>query len=330
MIKKIMVLLAICTLGIVGCSANKGNDTNRVYTLKVSSSVNKTHPIAEGLVEWGKRVEKRTNGHVKIELLPSGQLGGDEDVIEQAMLGTNIAVLTDGGRMAEYVKGMGIISMPYMGDSYDEMLKVLHSKTFSGFEEELSKKAGLRPLAFNWYDGSRNYLTNMPITKPEDLKGLRIRTPGASIYTTSIKNMGATPLAMSWSEVYNGIQSKAADGCEAQHTAIYTSRMFEVAKYYSKTEHFHWLNGIVVGQKWLDSLPKEYQDILIEECQSVATENARYVESKLEEYEKEMVKEGIVVVQADKKAFREAAMKTYEQLGFEEMRKQIWEEIGKE
>jgi TRAP-type C4-dicarboxylate transport system substrate-binding protein len=74
--------------------------------------------MVDGFKAWAKAVEEKTSGNLQIQVFPSAQLGSDEDVIEQALQGVNVAVLTDGGRMANYVKDIGIIGMPYIADNY--------------------------------------------------------------------------------------------------------------------------------------------------------------------------------------------------------------------
>ncbi|HHW03216.1 MAG TPA: TRAP transporter substrate-binding protein DctP [Thermoanaerobacterales bacterium] len=334
----VVLVLAMVLVVMTGCSGGskpEGNensapaDDGKVYTLKMSTQLNETHPMVDGFKELAKRVEEKTNGKLKIEVYPSAQLGSDEDVIEQAIQGVNVAVLTDGGRMANYVKEMGIIGMPYFADGYDDILKVTQSDIFKEWEDQLVKEDGIRVLSFNWYDGARHFLTNKPVTKPADLNGLRIRTPGAPVWSESIKAMGATPVSMPWTEVYQAMQQKAIDGAEGQYTATYTSRLYEVLKYIDKTSHFQLVNGIIVGEKWFDTLPEEYQKILLEETKAVAAENAQLVMKLSDEYEKKMVEKGMKVVNVDINAFKAAADKAYDVLGYRELREKIYAEIGK-
>jgi tripartite ATP-independent transporter DctP family solute receptor len=337
-ILSVVLLIAMVLVVMTGCSGGskpEGNensapaDDGKVYTLKMSTQLNETHPMVDGFKELAKRVDEKTNGKLKIEVYPSAQLGSDEDVIEQAIQGVNVAVLTDGGRMANYVKEMGIIGMPYFADGYEDILKVTQSDTFKEWEEQLVKENGIRVLSFNWYDGARHFLTNKPVTKPADLNGLRIRTPGAPVWSESIKAMGATPVSMPWTEVYQAMQQKAIDGAEGQYTATYTSRLYEVLKYIDKTSHFQLVNGIIVGEKWFSTLPEEYQKILLEETKDVAAENAQLVMKLSDEYEKKMVEKGMKVVNVDINAFKAAADKAYDVLGYRELREKIYTEIGK-
>ncbi|TYP58812.1 C4-dicarboxylate TRAP transporter substrate-binding protein [Thermosediminibacter litoriperuensis] len=331
----VLVMVLVVMTGCSGGSKPEGNensapaDDGKVYTLKMSTQLNETHPMVDGFKELAKRVAEKTGGKLVIEVYPSAQLGSDEDVIEQAIQGVNVAVLTDGGRMGNYVKEMGIIGMPYFADSYEDILKVTQSDTFKEWEKQLAEEHGIRVLSFNWYDGARHFLTNKPVTKPADLNGLRIRTPGAPVWSESVKAMGATPVSMPWTEVYPAMQQKAIDGAEGQHTATYSSRLYEVLKYINKTAHFQLVNGIIVGEKWFKTLPAEYQQILRDETKAVAAENAKLIMKLSDEYEAKMVEKGMKVVEVDIEAFKEAADKAYDALGFRELKEKIYAEIGK-
>lgn len=329
--KKILsvLLISLIATAFIGFNPDVGIAKEKTYLLKMSTQLNESHPMVEGFKEWAKRVKERTNGRLTIEVYPSAQLGSDEDVIEQALVGVNVAVLTDGGRMANYVKEIGIIGMPYIADNYDEVRAITESPTFQSFFEELEKENGIKVLSFNWYDGARHFLTNKPVRTPEDLKGVRIRTPGAPVWSKSVEALGATPVAMSWPDTYNAVQIGAIDGCEAQHTASYGLRIYEVLKYINKTRHFQLANGIIVGTKWFNSLPDDIQTILVDECVAVGKENAALVAKVADDYESKMVERGMQVIEPDIDAFKRAAESAYDVLGYSELRDKIYAEIGK-
>lgn len=337
--KKVTGLLLVFALSVflVACngekesneSAGSSNSDQDVYTLKMSTQQAETAPIVQGFSELAEKLEEKSDGRLLMEVYPSAQLGSDDDVIEQAEQGVNVAVLTDGSRMGVYVKDMGIIGAPYFLDNYDEVLKLTESESFKSWEEELVDQHKVRVLSFNWYDGPRHFLTNKVVENPEDLKGQRIRTPGSPVWQESIKALGATPVAMPWGDVYTSVQQGAIDGAEAQHTSSYPSRIYEVIDYVVKTNHFQLINGIIVGEKWFESLPEDLQELLVEETKAMAEKNAREIEGLQEEYESMMVDEGMEVIEPNIEKFKESADKAYEALNFVELREKIYEEIGK-
>jgi TRAP-type C4-dicarboxylate transport system substrate-binding protein len=321
----IVVIAALAaTLLFTGC--RKKSDT---YILKMSTQLAPDSIMVQGFNQWAENVKEKTNGALTIEVYPSAQLGSDEDVIEQAIQGANVAVLTDGGRMANYVKDIGIIGMPYIADDYAELRKITETKIFEGWVSQLVSQDGIRMLSANWYDGPRHFLTNVPVTVPADLKGQRIRTPGAPVWARSVAAMGATPIAMGWNDSYNAIQSKAIDGVEAQNTASHALHLYELLKYMDKTGHFQLANFIIVGEKWFATLPENLQSILVDQCKAAAYENAAQIEKTADQLEKDMAAKGMTVIASDREAFKAAAEAAYTELEFKQLRDQIWQEIGK-
>ena len=318
-------------MGLAGCQRQgPGSQAGgkKTYVLKMSTQLADTSTMAEGFNAWAKAVKERTGGGLEIQVYTSAQLGSDEDVIEQALQGVNVAVLTDGGRMSNYAKNIGIIGMPYIAENYGELKKITETPTFQTWDTELVSN-GIRILSYNWYDGPRNFYTNKVINSPGDLQGQRIRTPGAPVWARSVAALGATPVAMGWNDSYTALQSKTIDGVEAQSTAAYPARMYEVAKYIAKTEHFQLANFIMVGEKWFSSLPAEYQGILMEECKKASVENADKILAAVKTLEDQMRANGMQINEVDKAPFIAAAEKAYEELNFKELRDTIWSEMGK-
>ncbi len=327
--KKIVALLMVLLIASGVVFAGGGSDSDS-YTLKISTTQNETAPIVQGLFKIAEEVEKQTNGGLVLEVYPAGQLGVEEDMIEQALQGVNVAVLTDAARMSNYVSDIGILNMAYIVDNYDEAVAIMDTETFKAWEAGLVSH-GLRTLAFNFYDGARSFMINQEASEPSDLNSLRIRTPGAPVWINSIESLGAVPVAMAWGEVYNGIQSKAIDGCEVQFTSAYSTRIFEVCDYIIKTEHINLINCLITGEKWFSTLPAEYKEILTTVAFELAYENAKYVESLVEEIEGKLISEGgMTVIEPNKDAFKTAAEAAYEKMGWVDLRAQLYAEIGKE
>ncbi|MCL2010237.1 MAG: C4-dicarboxylate TRAP transporter substrate-binding protein [Synergistaceae bacterium] len=301
----------------------------REYTLRVSTQLADTDPFCDGFRAIGERVAERTGGKLKVLVYPSAQLGSDEDVIEQAIHGVNVAVVTDAGRMGNYVKDISIAGVAYFADDYDELLKIQKTDHWKECISKLADDNDIRILSFNWFAGARHFLTNKPVTKPEDLRGLRIRTPGAPAWSESVRALGATPVTMGWTDVYTAVQQKAIDGCEGQHSANWGARLYEVLKYINKTGHFQLLNGLMVGERWFKSLPESYQALLIEEFEKQGEITSRQVIELADQFERQMVEQGMEVVEVDIEAFKKASDAAYRTLGLTQQRQLIYDEIGK-
>jgi TRAP-type C4-dicarboxylate transport system substrate-binding protein len=185
-------------------------------------------------------------------------------------------------------------------------------------------------LSFSWVQGYRHFFTNKPVKTPDDLKGLRIRTPPAPIWQESIRALGATPVAMAFGEMYPGLQQKAIDGVELVYNNIPGGRFYEVLKYANETKHIMLINFEVVSAKWFDGLPKEYQDILIEECDKAGEATSREIFRLEAEVEQQLKGRGMTIVKdVDLAAFRKAGDKAFEALKIIDAKNTVHKEIGK-
>ena len=297
------------------------------FELRISTTQTETSMIYAGLKAAADEINEKTGGNVKVTIYPSSQLGGEEDMIDQAIAGIGIAVLSDAGRMSNYVNDIGILNMAYFVDNYDDGLKVMNTATFKKWTDELVGQ-GLRILCFNYYDGARSFMQNKEIKSPADLKGVVTRTPSAAPYNASIKAMGATPYNIAWSEVYNAIQTKMIDACEVQYTSAVSTHIYEVCKYVAKTEHINLFNCLVCGEAWFSRLPDEYKKIILEACYNNGVKNAREIEAAQADLEKVLIENGMTITKVDKDEFKKAAASAYEELGWTELRKAVYEEAG--
>lgn len=302
----------------------------KAHTLKFNHVLGPKEPYHEGFVQWAKRVDERTRGGLKIDVFHSAQLGKEEDIIEQIRQGANLGQNTDSARLGNYVPGIAVMNGPYFAETLEEVARLRRAPTVLKWQEELAGKHGLKVVCFNWVQGYRHFFTNKPVKKPEDLKGLRTRTPPAPIWQESVRALGAAPVAMAFGEMYPALQQKAIDGVELVYNNIPGGRFYEVLKFASETRHIMLINFQVVSAKWFDTLPKDHQAALTEECDTAGEATSRQI-LKLEAEVKQQLKgRGMTVVEdVDIAAFRKAGEKAYEQLKLTEVKNAVHKEIGK-
>src|SRR5690606_9071488 len=165
---------------------------------------------------------------------------------------------------------------------------------------------------------------------PEDLAGLRIRTPPAPIWQESIRALGAAPVAMAFGEMYPAIQQQAIDGVELVYANIPGGRFYEVLKYANETGHILLINFQVVSSQWFNTLPADYQTALVDECRAAGQEVSQELADAAEAIKADLVSKGMEVVSdIDLAAFRAAGEKAYEVLGIADAKKAVHAEIGK-
>lgn len=318
-----VVALALVALGGAAQAA-------QTHVLKFNHVLGPKEPYHLGFTKWAKSVEERTKGGLKIEVFHSAQLGVEEDIIEQIRQGANIGQNTDSARMGNYIPGIAVMNGPYFAENLEEVAKLRNAPTVKGWVDELASKFGLKVVSFSWVQGYRHFFTNKPIRTPEDLKGLRIRTPPAPIWQESIRSLGAAPVALPFGEMYPALQQRAIDGVELVYNNIPAGRFYEVLKYVSETGHIMLINFEVISAKFFNSLPADYQKILVEECDKAGEETSRHIFKLEGEVKEQLKKRGMTVVDGvDLPAFRKAGEKAYEVLKISQAKEAVHKEIGK-
>lgn len=264
----------------------------------------------------------------------SSEMGSTDDVTEQAINGAAVIAASDPARIAAYVPEIGILMMPYLFSDYSQLDSLQETALYKEWCEKL-KDEGIVLLANNCLTGWRNWVTNKPITKPEDLRGLKIRTMGSAIATNSVNAMGAIATPMNQNECYNAISTKVIDGGEWQLPTIYSSKFYEVCKDISLSRHFLLTGSIIAGTKWYDTLSEQQQTELSTTAVQTYKDNQAIVIEYEEKYLKEMQeKHGVTVTEPDREAFKAATSHLYSDMNttggvdFEALRTELYKQLG--
>jgi TRAP-type C4-dicarboxylate transport system substrate-binding protein len=229
-----------------------------------------------------------------------------------------------------YVPDIAVMNAPYFVDTIDEVAKLKKLATVKQWLKELETKHGIKVISFNWVQGMRHMVTNKPIRTPDDLKGLRIRTPGAPIWQESIRALGAAPVALSFGDFYLAMQQKAIEGADLVYRNVTGSKLYDIAKYISETKHILLINFEVMSAKYFNSLPTKYQQILVEECDKAGMEASILMEKEIPELQKLLTEKGMTIVtDVDIAAFKKAGEAAYAKLNLTKVRDQIYKEMGK-
>lgn len=239
------------------------------------------------------------------------------------MAGAGIAVLVDGGRLSVYAHEMGILGAPYLVNNLAELQHLVSSDLFQQWNGNLQQNAGLRVLAFNWWQGARHLLTQQAVAQPQDLNGLRLRTISAPVWISTIESMGAMPTPLSWSEVYSALQQRVIDAGEAQLAAVWGARLYEVISHVTKTGHIQLISGLVTSDDWFNRLTAAEQDVIIH----AATAAGKYATSQVltaeNDIETKLTAAGVSISTPPVEPFMQATESVYQDLGYSELRQRV-------
>ncbi|MXN65565.1 DctP family TRAP transporter solute-binding subunit [Stappia sp. GBMRC 2046] len=299
-------------------------------TLRIGTVLAPDDPMGQGLEKFKAEVEKATDGEVLVQVFHNSQLGDTTEMIDQARAGANVGTVTDVARLSSFVPSLAIMSAPFLFDTYEEADKFALSEPYLAWGEELKEKSGIVMLASNWYQGPRHALTQKPISKPADLKGVRMRTIGAPIWIETIRAMGAEPTPIAWGEVYSALQLGSIDAAEAQPTAIKGAKLYEVIKNVTKTGHIQLVTALVVSADAWDQISPENQQIV----RDLAVENGRYASQLTidlgEQALADVAASGVTVSEVDLEPFKEAVSGVYGLLELEAEAAIVNEVLGRQ
>ena len=173
------------------------------------------------------------------------------------------AVVTSSSPLVGIVPALGVFDLPFLFASEREADAVLDGPAGQYFNKKL-EEAGLVNLAY-WENGFRNLTNNKrPITKLEDMDGVKLRVMQNEVFLNSFKSLGANAIPLPFSELFSALETKAVDGQENPFNTIVSSKFYEVQKYLSVTNHVYspWI--VLASKKWWDGLSKDEQKVLLD------------------------------------------------------------------
>jgi tripartite ATP-independent transporter DctP family solute receptor len=280
-------------------------------TLKLAHVVSTSAPYHIGAMEFAKLVDQKTKGQLKIEIYPGGQLGkGERECIEGLQIGTIDLVATSTGPVGGFVPQMLVVDLPFLFRDNSHVDKVLDGPIGEGLLKDLSK-AGIKGIAF-WENGFRNLTNNKhPVNKPEDVKGLKLRTMENEVHMDAFRTLGADPTPMTWGEVYTSLQQGVIDGQENPINIIRTHKIYEVNKYLALTGHVYSPALLLMNENKFKSLAPDLQKALMEAGKEAAKFERKFIRDNETKMLDELKGFGMQVTYPDKKLFQKATEPTY-------------------
>jgi len=236
-------------------------------TLRWAHFAPEDHPAHIAAKQFVSRVEMRTNGAIKINIFPNNVLGGPPEQAQQIKLGTIDMGLPTQGQLDKYDTAFAAVLLPFIFDSPAQVYKVLDGPAMDWLAP-LAEKQGFILLR-NWEYGFRNVTNSVrPINVPDDMKGLKIRTPPELQIQASMEALGAIVQAIAFPELYLALSQKVVDGEENPIAVIYYSKFYEVQKHLAITRHVY--NNMIhtIGVNSWKKLTPAQQQIFREESAS--------------------------------------------------------------
>lgn len=261
-------------------------------------------PSGQQFKWFAEEVTKQSGGNLNV-VFHGGTISTKElEIMDMVKTGA-IAMGSPSGASATVFPELDALLMPYLFRDYDHVYKTLYGPIGNDLAKQIWDKYNLKVIL--WYDyGFRNFWNSKrPITKPEDLKGLKMRVQQGAVYADTVNALGASAVPMAWGEVIPAVQQGVMDGADLPVVNIYALKIYEIVKYASITHHNFTPTLIVMnGKIWSSLIPDEQQRLL-----GIARETSERIRGEMEGADKNVRQllepKGMIVNEADQAAFKE-------------------------
>jgi tripartite ATP-independent transporter DctP family solute receptor len=270
------------------------------------------YPNTIALDKFAALLNEKSGGKMKLKMYHAGTLGSQPDAIEQVRLGGLEVANFSLGPLGPVVPEANVVSLPFIFKDPDHAFRVLEGKAGDMINEGMAKK-GLVSLA--WYDGGARsfYNSKKPIKTPADVAGMKVRVMNNDLYSGMISALGGNPSPMAFSEVYQSLKTGVVDGAENNWPSYESTGHYEVAKYYSLSQHLIIPETLCINAAVWNKLSADEQKILKEAAQESALLQRKLWKERSKASEEKVLAGGAVFnTIPDKSAFQDAMKPVYE------------------
>lgn len=288
----------VCSVGAFWAGAAAAQE------IRAATEVGSGGDLAILLAEFETEVEARSDD-LEVNVFTGGSVGTQRQLQEQLQLGT-IEVVATASDIVELAGEFSIFDLPFLFRDTDHARRVIDGELGTQLNETLIESRGVRVLAFGEL-GFRHITNNVrPIETPEDLVGLKLRTPSNEMRIAAFKALGASPTPIPYSELYSALQQGVVDGQENPVGTIEEQSLFEVQDYLSLTNHVYTPAYIIVNEDWWQGLSDEERKVLSEAAKAAAETQRSIIASGTQEIIAAVENEGMQVNSPDTTPFAEA------------------------
>ncbi len=271
------------------------------------------YSVSQGMDWFTEQLEERTDGRLTAKTFHSGVLGSQPDAIEQLRLGGIDYAVFNLGPMGPTVPATNVVSLPFVFKSIDHMHRAMDGVVGDALSEAMEEQ-GI--VALGWYDsGARSfYNSQQPVNTPADLEGMKVRVMNNDLFVGMIEALGGNATPMAFSEVYQSLRTGVVDGAENNYPSYESTGHYEVAGYYSLSEHLIIPECFCVNADLYNSLSAEDQELVRELARESAQMQRELWAESSQEARAKVEAAGVEINEVeDKTAFQEAMQPVYEQ-----------------
>ena len=296
-------------LALAAITSCRTQDGTRV--LKLAHGLDVTHPVHMAMVHLADRVAEASNGRMRVDIHPSGQLGEERELIEMLQIGSLAMTKVSASPLESFVPEMTVFSIPYVFRNNEHLWRVLDGEIGQRLLVA-GERYYLRGLCY--YDaGPRNfYTTDKAVWIPDDLNGLKIRVQKSITSTRMVQALGGSATPIDWGELYSALQQGVVDGAENNLPSFFLSRHYEVSRYYTVDEHTWVPDVLLISTHVWQRLTSEERRWLTSAVTASVAEQRRLWREASQDALAQVRAAGVEIIEPDKAAFRRAAQPMFD------------------
>ncbi|MDD6361693.1 MAG: TRAP transporter substrate-binding protein [Lachnospiraceae bacterium] len=295
-------------------STASGEDLGN-YEMMVGHAQPEGNPRYISMEKFAEDVNAKTDGHVKVTVYGNGQLGTEKEMLEQVVQGT---VQGMRGGQFDFSPRLLMFTAPFLTQNRAQVTALLKSDLAKKVCAEAEQSTGTVIINLCDAGGYRQFSNNVhEIKKPEDLKGLKMRTNGMKTIDMTFQQMGASTVSIPYSDLYMGLKTGVADGQENPWVNVVGMKFYEVQKYFTEVNYQFHPDPFYVNAAWWNSLPEKYRDIISECASQMGDYNDQLIDENSEKAKQSIIDSGAQVyvpTDSELEAFKEAVQPVYDKM----------------
>jgi tripartite ATP-independent transporter DctP family solute receptor len=241
------------------------------------------------------QLKSKTGGKHTAKLFMNGQLGSEQDTVNDAAMGTLDFSILAINNITPFSPKVGILTLPYMIQSLDDAVKLTQGPIGKYMISQTVKDAGVRIIAWA-YSGFR-VLTNSKraVKTLKDLHGLKIRVPKNEIMLGTYNAWGQKAIPMAWSETFTALQQKVVDGQDNPYITVYAMKFYEVQKYVTNIKYLFSIEPLIISEQVFSAQSKKTQKAILAAGKAATKHSHKWLIAQENKIKKELVKKGMVI-----------------------------------
>ena len=318
-----MAMAAVMSLSLAACggsttpAASAGGSDKTVYKITYANTVADSNPQAINAKYMAERMKELSGGRIEMTVFNNNKLGAFSDCFQQMQQPNGTVQMGDvsSASVTQFSNLYTPFALPFLFKDKEQSFNYFdNGETVKAIEEQFLADTNVRVLGYFYNDARALTTSKTAVSKPADMKGLKLRVMTSDVYIKTFEALGAAPVSMQFSELFSALQQGAVDGQDNGLILSMDSKFNEVQGYYTDLGHVQDTSVIFISESFYQSLPEDLQQVVVQAAQEAVAKERQDYADKLDSYLEEMKKTMDVTILTDEQRaeFKETCQSVYD------------------